>query len=80
MKCDKIHYLPKYVNQFGELVVYTKDISVMMDIHEKELEVKRVWLLYGLFIENEERVHVPETIPFEDAVTIVEEIISQSDS
>jgi hypothetical protein len=52
----------------------------MMDIHEKELEVKRVWLLYGLFIENEERVHVPETIPFEDAVTIVEEIISQSNS
>ena len=78
MKCDKIHYLPKYVNQFGELVVYTKDISVMMDINEKELEVKRVWLLYGLFIENEQRVHVPETIPFEDAVTIVEEIISQS--
>ncbi len=77
---DKIHYLPKYVNHNGELVVFTKDISILIDIPTRKLEVTRLRLLYGFFVEDTRQVKVPKTIGFEDALTLVGDIISENDN
>lgn len=80
MNSDKIHYLPKYVNCNGDLVVFTKDISILIDVPIRKLEVTRLRLLYGFSVDETHQVRIPKTIAFEDALTLVEEIISEDDN
>jgi hypothetical protein len=74
MKYHKIHYLPKYVNPEGELVVYVKDLAELMEISERMIAITEAKLLFGIQIYGDEPIYISETISFETALLIVQEI------
>jgi len=74
MKYHKIHYLPKYINIDGELVVYTSNLAELMDVSERLIAITEAKLLFGISIYEEEHIYIPETIAFETALLIVQEI------
>jgi hypothetical protein len=74
MKYHKIHYLPKYVNPEGELVVYVKDLAELMEISERLIAITEAKLLFGTQIYGDEPIYISETISFETALLIVQEI------
>lgn len=74
MKYHKIHYLPKYINPDGELVVYTKDLADLMEISERLIAITEARILFGIHIYEGEQIFIPSTISFETALIIVQEI------
>jgi hypothetical protein len=71
----EIYALPQHINQHGELVIATRNFAQLMGMTRKEVEVTRVRLMYGLFIDhNDTRLFVPKTILLKEALLIAEEM------
>ena len=71
----EIYALPQHINQHGELVIYTRDFAQLMGMTLKEVEVARIRLIYGLFIDlNDINLFVPKTILLKEALLIAEEM------
>ncbi len=74
MKYNKIHYLPKYINQNGELIVYTKDLAELIGIPEREIAILEARIFYNLHLKNGKYIQISETILFESAMVIAEHL------
>lgn len=74
MKYNKIHYLPKYINQNGDLIVYTKDLAELMEMPEREIAVLEARIFYNLHLKSDKYIQLSETILFESAMVIAEYI------
>lgn len=75
MNPQKIYALPQHINHYGELVLHTRDFAKLMGMTLKEVEVARIRLVYGLFLDlNDINLFVPSTILLREALLIAENI------
>lgn len=75
MDPKEIYALPQHTNQYGQLVVHTHDFAELTGITPRELEIIRIRLIYGLFIDfNDINLFVPDTILLTEALLIASEI------